>query len=132
MITLDVGISQGSLSRSDIFVTSKVNARSHWPKAVAKAVRQTLSRAGEGIAYIDLYLLHDAISGPERRTQAYIDLLAARKLGQVRSVGVSNWSVQHLEGLREAGLEAPAVNQIELHPWCQQVCLSARHRPKHD
>jgi len=34
-----------------------------------------------------------------------------------RSVGVSNFGVQHLEGLREAGLPAPSVNQFELHPF---------------
>ena len=34
-----------------------------------------------------------------------------------RSVGVSNFGVHHLEGLKNAGLETPSVNQIELHPW---------------
>ena len=37
-----------------------------------------------------------------------------------RSVGVSNFGVQHLEGLRKAGRPAPSVNQIELHPLKQQ------------
>jgi predicted oxidoreductase len=36
-----------------------------------------------------------------------------------RSVGVSNFNVQHLEGLRSKGLPTPSVNQIELHPWLQ-------------
>lgn len=35
------------------------------------------------------------------------------------SVGVSNFGVQHLEGLKAAGLPKPSVNQIELHPWRQ-------------
>ena len=34
-----------------------------------------------------------------------------------RSVGVSNFGVQHLDGLKAAGLPTPSVNQIELHPW---------------
>lgn len=34
-----------------------------------------------------------------------------------RSVGVSNFEIQHLEGLKEAGLPTPSVNQIELHPF---------------
>ena len=37
-----------------------------------------------------------------------------------RSVGVSNFGVQHLEGLKKAGLPAPSVNQIELHPWMRR------------
>lgn len=36
-----------------------------------------------------------------------------------RSVGVSNFNVQHLDGLRKSGLPMPSVNQIELHPWLQ-------------
>ena len=34
-----------------------------------------------------------------------------------RSLGVSNFGVQHLEGMKAAGLPTPVVNQIELHPW---------------
>ena len=38
-----------------------------------------------------------------------------------RSVGVSNFGIHHLEGLKAAGLPSPSVNQIELHPW-QNTC----------
>lgn len=72
--------------------------------------------------YIDLYLLHDAISGHERRLQAYKCLWDAKYIhGQIKHVGVSNWGVKHLKVLEEEMLEMPSVNQIELHPWCQQV-----------
>ena len=84
-----------------------------------KAIRQSLNRSG--LDYINLYLLHDAISGKERRIQAYKCLLDARDRGQIRSVGVSNWNMRHLEELEQEGLELPVVNQIELHPFCQQV-----------
>lgn len=96
-----------------------MNARSHNLKETPKAIRQSLTRSG--LDYIDLYLLHDAISGRERRLQAYQCLLDARERGQIKTVGVSNWGVKHLEELEERELELPAVNQIELHPWCQQV-----------
>lgn len=49
--------------------------------------------------------------------------MAARKAGKVRSVGVSNYNVKHLEEICEAGLEPPSVNQIELHPLCQQKAI---------
>ncbi|KAK9899647.1 Aldo/keto reductase [Cystobasidium minutum MCA 4210] len=108
----------GLVERSAIYVTSKINARSHSLKETPKAIRQSLNRSN--LAYIDLYLLHDAISGHERRLQAYKCLLDARANNQIRQVGVSNWNVKHLMELTEAGLELPAANQIELHPWCQQ------------
>jgi len=38
------------------------------------------------------------------------------RMSLCRSVGVSNFGVQHLEGLRKAGRPTPSVNQIELHP----------------
>ena len=45
-----------------------------------------------------------------------------------RSVGVSNFGVQHLEGIKEAGLPAPTVNQIELHPfWRLQHVVNYCH-----
>lgn len=115
------------IPRADIFVVSKVNARSHSLRETPKAIRQSLNRSG--LDYIDLYLLHDAISGKERRLQAYRCLLEARDRGQIRSVGVSNWNVRHLQELEEAGLELPVVNQIELHPFCQQVSVPLQ--PEH-
>lgn len=113
---------QAGIPRSSLFITSKVNARSHSLKETPKAIRQSLTRSN--LDCIDLYLLHDAISGKERRLQAYKCLLEAKERGHIRQVGVSNWGIHHLTQLEEQeGMEIPAVNQIELHPWCQQVRL---------
>jgi len=73
-----------------------------------------------GLDYIDLYLLHDAISGRQRRLEAWSCLIDAKQKGIVKSIGVSNWNVKHFEELIQEGYEVPAVNQIELHPFCQQ------------
>lgn len=43
-----------------------------------------------------------------------------KKDGLLKTIGVSNFSQIHLEELRKAGTEVPEVNQIELHPFCQQ------------
>lgn len=73
-----------------------------------------------GFGYIDLYLIHDPFSGKIKRLETYRALLDAQKAGKIRSVGVSNYGVHHLEEIRIEGLPTPSVNQIELHPFCQQ------------
>lgn len=70
--------------------------------------------------YIDLFLIHDPLAGPKKRIETYSALLELQKAGKIHSVGVSNYGVRHLEEIRAAGHPAPAVNQIELHPLCQQ------------
>lgn len=78
------------------------------------------SLANFGLDYIDLYLIHDPLSGKENRLKTYRALLEAQRLGKVRSVGVSNYGVAHLQEIESEGLAPPSVNQIELHPFCQQ------------
>ena len=63
--------------------------------------------------------------------ETYRALLASRDKGKIKSVGVSNYGVKHLEEIRQASLEAPTVNQIELHPWCQQKPIT-EYCNKHD
>ena len=48
-----------------------------------------------------------------------------KKRGVVKEIGVSNFNLQHLEAIKEAGLEMPKYNQLELHPCCQQRPLLA-------
>jgi len=72
------------------------------------------------IDYVDLFLIHDPFSGREKRLATYKALLEARDAGKIRTVGVSNYGVKHLEEIVAAGFGTPAINQIELHPFCQQ------------
>lgn len=82
------------------------------------------------IDYIDLFLIHNPHSGSILRLEAYRALLTARSLGLVRSVGVSNYGIHHLQEIESADLELPSVNQIELHPYCQQRDIVAYCREK--
>ena len=47
-------------------------------------------------------------------------LIHMQKLGKIRSIGVSNFGVQHLEALKKHGRPMPTVNQIEMHPMIYQ------------
>jgi len=116
----DVGkaVHQSGVPRSEVFVTSKVYHPEHGYENTLKAVDSSLDRFG--FEYLDLYLIHSALSGKEKRLETWQALIDAKKAGKLRSIGVSNYNVCHMEEIRQAGLEMPAANQIELHPFCQQ------------
>jgi len=91
-----------------------------------KCVDDTLQATG--LDYIDLYLLHAPYGGSKGRLGAWRALAEAVEMGKVRSIGVSNFGVHHLEELEgyiketegkqgkgKAGVLS--VNQVELHPW---------------
>ncbi|KAF8294799.1 Aldo/keto reductase [Clavulina sp. PMI_390] len=116
---VEVGQAVRSFGRSAVFVTSKISSR--WQKSSELAVKTiSASLTNLGFDYIDLYLLHDAYSGTQKRLEAYRVLAQFQREGKIRSIGVSNYNIHHLEEIEAAGLPTPSVNQIELHPFCQQ------------
>lgn len=120
-------LSQGTLSRDELFVTTKL-----WPGfsgwgELSKNTSQTLAAFQQSLEnleleYVDLYLIHSPHGGSERLAQ-WEALLELKESGKARSVGVSNYGIKHLEEIRSAGLPLPDVNQIELHPWSQKKDL---------
>jgi 2,5-diketo-D-gluconate reductase A len=105
------------LDRSDVFVTSKLSNASHEPRDAREAFDATLS--GLGFEYVDLFLIHwplptlydgDFVSTWKVLEEFHSD-------GRVRSIGVSNFQVEHLERLAAETNTVPAVNQIEVHPY---------------
>jgi len=109
----DVGAAVKScgVPREDIFVVTKL-----WDHGYDTCMRHfSESFKKLDIGYVDLFLLHHPYQGQNLET--YDAMLELKKQGLVKSVGVSNYGVQHLEGLRKAGRPVPSVNQIELHPW---------------
>jgi len=112
------GISRASVKREDIFVTSKVTGRNQGYQSALRSVDKSLEKFG--LDYLDLFLIHDPYPGKSKRLETYKALLEARDEGKIRNVGVSNYGIHHLKEIAEAGFEAPAVNQIQLHPFCQQ------------
>lgn len=91
--------------------------------------RRALGPSASGLTldidYIDLFLIHDPLSGKTKRLETYKALLEAKEAGKIRSVGVSNYGVHHLKEIEEAGYEKPSINQVELHPLCQQKEIAA-------
>jgi 2,5-diketo-D-gluconate reductase A len=110
------------LERSDIFITTKL------PPSQAGRERQTIeaSLKALGVDFVDLWLIH----WPPSRGKSlptWISLLEQRDAGRIRSAGVSNYDTTLVDELiRETG-ETPVVNQVELHPYFQQVGLRREH-----
>ncbi|MBW9051091.1 aldo/keto reductase [Rhizobium mesosinicum] len=109
---------RSELPRSSFFLTTKVWNTNHGRNTTIKAFAESTRRLGTDV--IDLYLLH----WPSRVRDLYVEtweaLIDLKREGLIKSIGVSNFSVQQLARLiGETGV-VPAVNQIELHPRFQQ------------
>eukprot|EP00644_Phytophthora_capsici_P009370 jgi/Phyca11/6601/fgenesh1_pm.PHYCAscaffold_13_\ len=124
----DVGraIRDSGIPREEIFVTSKyyeiswipwsTTAKQPWTyQGVVNGVRESNRKLGLG--YIDLYLLHAPCDGATR-AEAWRALEDMQAEGIVRDIGVSNYGEKHLLKLAKTWRVKPAVNQVELHPWC--------------
>ncbi|KAK7685200.1 hypothetical protein QCA50_011563 [Cerrena zonata] len=111
-------VKESDVPREEVFLTTKCVSKTHGYESTLKGVDESLQKLGTD--YIDLFLIHDAYSGTELRLQTYKALLESRDMGKIRTVGVSNYNIHHIEEIKAAGYELPAVNQIELHPFCQQ------------
>jgi 2,5-diketo-D-gluconate reductase A len=105
------------LDRGEVFVTSKLNNAYHRPDDARHAFDQTLSELG--FDHVDLFLIHWPLptlyDGDFVSTWRTLEEFKAD--GRARSIGVSNFEVDHLERLAAETDVVPAVNQIELHPY---------------
>ena len=72
---------------------------------------------------------HHPLRAPQGKScvETWKGMLECKAKGKAKAVGVSNFGVEQLKGLKSAGLETPEVNQVELHPWLQQPELTAYH-----
>jgi diketogulonate reductase-like aldo/keto reductase len=116
----------GSVRREDVFVTTKLWNSDHGYDEALRAFDASARRLG--LEQIDLFLLHWPVR--ERRLHSWRALERILGDGRCRAIGVSNFMVHHLEELLSRAKSPPAVNQIELHPWCQQrdvVAFCERH-----
>src|SRR5689334_15668396 len=105
------------LDRADVFITSKLDNGAHRPDDARRAFEGTLSALG--VDYVDLFLIHWPL--PTLYDGDFVStwktLEEFRRDGRARSIGVSNFQIDHLERLAAETDVVPAVNQIELHPY---------------
>ena len=109
-------IADGLCTREDLFITSKLWVQDMMDyESAKKGIRASLEKSG--LEYLDLYLLH----------QPYGDYLGAWKAleeayqeGKIKSIGISNITVNLWNKFKDGMTVMPAVNQVEFNPFVQQ------------
>ena len=112
-------VRDSGLKRSEIFVTTKLwNDHQGYEKG-KQAFHASLKLLG--FDYVDLYLIHWPLL--ETRLDAWRALVEIKQQGFARSIGVSNFTIPHLEQLLKHSDEVPSVNQVEFSPFLYQKDL---------
>ncbi|XP_072543788.1 glyoxal reductase [Salminus brasiliensis] len=119
------------LSRADVFITSKLSPKDQGAKSRDGCVR---SLEQLGLDYIDLFLIHwPGTQGqdvgdkrnPKNRSQSWATLEDFHTEGKFKAIGVSNYTVKHMQELLKGCRVVPAVLQVEFHPRLAQKELRA-------
>ncbi|MCJ1344198.1 hypothetical protein MMC31_002401, partial [Peltigera leucophlebia] len=119
-------IKKSGIPRSEIFLTSKVPPRAIGYEQTKSSIESSFTQTG--LEYFDLYLIHAPYGGKDARNGSWRALVEAQQAGKIRSIGVSNYGIHHLDELESYIKELEEVNgkgkggeisvgQWELHPW---------------
>jgi diketogulonate reductase-like aldo/keto reductase len=114
----DVGeaVRSSGLKRDEVFVTTKIANPNQGLEKTKFSLDKSLQQAG--FDFFDLVLVHFPVTG--KRLDTWRALIEMKKEGKAESIGVSNFTVRHLEELLAASDVVPAVNQVEFNPFCHQ------------
>lgn len=114
-------IADSDVPREELFITTKVwNADQGYEQTLA-AFDQSLERLG--LDYVNLYLIHWPVPAKDLYVDTWRALEKLYEDGNVKAIGVSNFTIDYLERLMNESTIVPAVNQIELHPYLSQIEL---------
>jgi len=109
-------IRESGVPREDVFVTTKLWNSDHAFDSALHAIDESLAKLG--LEYVDLYLVHWPQS--DARDEAWRAMQEIYKSGKAKAVGVSNYSMRHLQELLDNTALVPHVNQVEFHPFIYQ------------
>ncbi|HEX9399061.1 MAG TPA: aldo/keto reductase [Anaeromyxobacter sp.] len=110
------GLAASGVPRGEVFVTTKLWNSDHGYVETLRACDASLGRLG--MERVDLYLVHWPVQG--RRQETWRAMERTLSDGKARAIGVSNYTIRHLEELLGSAKVPPAVNQVELHPFLAQ------------
>ena len=118
-------IRRSGLPRDEVLVASKIPGRHHAYEDAIRSVRESLERLG--LERTDLHLIHWPNPSQGKYVEAWRALVQLQKDGLVRSIGVSNFTEEHLDrSIDDTGV-TPAVTQLEMHPRFPQAHMREVH-----
>lgn len=118
-------IAASGIPREELYVTTKLATADQGFQSSQDACKASLTRLG--LDYLDLYLIHWPAEENGKYVDAWGGIMKSKEVGDTRSIGVSNFSPEHLSTIIDLTFFVPAVNQIELHPLLNQAELRAMH-----
>jgi 2,5-diketo-D-gluconate reductase A len=116
-------IASSGLPREEVFVTTKLATSDQGFQSSQDALKASLERLG--LDYVDLYLIHWPAGEQGKYVDSWGGLMSSQGAGLTRSIGVANFTEEHLSNIVDLSFVAPVVNQIELHPLLNQAELRA-------
>lgn len=129
------GLKESDFPREDLFITSKLRNAAHGYENVFREVEETLEKLGTD--YLDLYLIHwPVVKGhgddwEQNNLETWRAFEELYDKGVLKAIGVSNFSIEHLESLIEHARIKPMVNQLLIHPGVLQT-ETREYCEKHD
>ena len=118
-------IRRSGVPREQIQVATKIPGRHHAYDEARASIRGSLEKLG--VEQIDLHLIHWPNPSVGLYAEAWRALVDARADGEVKAIGVSNFTEEHLQRIIDESGVTPAVNQIELHPYFPQQEMREVH-----
>ena len=110
------GLRASGIARDQLFVTSKLWVQEAGYERTLQAIDKSLRRLQ--LDYLDLYLIHQPFGDVHGSWRAMED---AYRAGKLRAIGVSNFQPDRLMDILAFNEVAPAVNQVEINPFQQQL-----------
>ena len=109
-------IANSSIPREEFFITTKIWVNNFTKGRARRSFEESVKKLQT--EYVDLLLLHFPVTGLRKNAWSVLEELQAE--GKARAIGVSNYTIKHLEGMKKYAKVMPAVNQVELHVFLQQ------------
>src|SRR6266498_3823067 len=110
------GIKRSGVARKELFITTKLWIQRNGYEGTKRALENSLKRLQ--LDYIDLYLIHQPFGDVYGEWRAMEEL---HQQGKVRAIGVANFYPDRIMDLKIHNKITPAVNQIEVNPFNQQI-----------